>query len=118
MKNKLWKIPINLVFNQQKSIKFNKDLLFITQNLPIKLACSLSVEYMVLTHAILANNLIIDIFILYTKRLHSQTLGHFKSYPSIGCKPCTRLIRFFEDIRAGCWRREDAQNKQCGLHKI
>jgi len=236
MKNELWQIPINLVFNEQKSIKLNEDLAFIAQNLPVKLACSLSGEDMVLTHAILANKLPIDIFVLDTKRLHDESLDlikiiktlynydiqiytpdeqqithyinqyglnafyeslelrklccnirkvqplanalidtkawitgqrkdqsstrnnlefkqidsthnnikynplfdwhdndvwaylehfnvpvnqlHFKGFPSIGCEPCTRPIRFFENVRAGRWWWEDSLTKECGLHKI
>jgi len=41
---------------------------------------------------------------------------HDKFYPSIGCAPCTRAISPGEDIRAGRWWWEDAQNKECGLH--
>jgi phosphoadenosine phosphosulfate reductase len=42
---------------------------------------------------------------------------HFQGYPSIGCEPCTRPIRLNENLRAGRWWWEDAQNKECGLHK-
>ncbi len=41
---------------------------------------------------------------------------HEQFYPSIGCAPCTRAISLGEDIRAGRWWWEDAQNKECGLH--
>lgn len=41
---------------------------------------------------------------------------HDKSYPSIGCAPCTRAIRPGEDVRAGRWWWEDAAGKECGLH--
>ncbi|MGB8339593.1 MAG: phosphoadenylyl-sulfate reductase [Burkholderiales bacterium] len=41
---------------------------------------------------------------------------HDKSYPSIGCAPCTRAIQPGEDVRAGRWWWEDAQQKECGLH--
>ncbi len=41
---------------------------------------------------------------------------HDKSYPSIGCAPCTRAISEGEDIRAGRWWWEDSHNKECGLH--
>ncbi len=42
---------------------------------------------------------------------------HDKGYPSIGCQPCTREIFPGEDIRAGRWWWENADSKECGLHK-
>ena len=42
---------------------------------------------------------------------------HDKFYPSIGCAPCTRPISIGEDVRAGRWWWENAENKECGLHK-
>jgi phosphoadenosine phosphosulfate reductase len=41
---------------------------------------------------------------------------HDKGFPSIGCAPCTRAIKPGEDLRAGRWWWEDAQQKECGLH--
>lgn len=41
---------------------------------------------------------------------------HKKSYPSIGCAPCTRAIMPGEDVRAGRWWWESS-NKECGLHE-
>jgi len=41
---------------------------------------------------------------------------HAKSFPSIGCQPCTRAIEAGEDIRAGRWWWEDENRKECGLH--
>lgn len=41
---------------------------------------------------------------------------HDKGFPSIGCAPCTRAIKPGEDVRAGRWWWEDAQQKECGLH--
>lgn len=41
---------------------------------------------------------------------------HDKSYPSIGCAPCTRAVEPGEDVRAGRWWWEDPQHKECGLH--
>lgn len=41
---------------------------------------------------------------------------HDKSYPSIGCEPCTRAIRTGEDVRAGRWWWESPEQKECGLH--
>ncbi len=42
---------------------------------------------------------------------------HDHGFPSIGCQPCTRAIKSGEDIRAGRWWWEDADHKECGLHK-
>jgi phosphoadenosine phosphosulfate reductase len=42
---------------------------------------------------------------------------HDKSYPSIGCLPCTRAIQPGEDVRAGRWWWENPDTKECGLHK-
>lgn len=42
---------------------------------------------------------------------------HDKGYSSIGCAPCTRAITPGEDIRAGRWWWENAENKECGLHR-
>jgi len=44
-------------------------------------------------------------------RLYSQ------GYRSIGCAPCTRAVRLDEDLRAGRWWWENADNKECGLHR-
>jgi len=44
-------------------------------------------------------------------RLYSQ------GYRSIGCAPCTRAVREGEDARAGRWWWENAENKECGLHR-
>jgi phosphoadenosine phosphosulfate reductase len=41
---------------------------------------------------------------------------HDKSFPSIGCAPCTRAIAAGEDLRAGRWWWEDPLSKECGLH--
>jgi len=43
---------------------------------------------------------------------------HDRHYPSIGCAPCTRAIAAGEDIRAGRWWWENADTKECGLHRI
>lgn len=42
---------------------------------------------------------------------------HDRGYPSIGCAPCTRAIEPGEDIRAGRWWWENAEHKECGLHR-
>jgi phosphoadenosine phosphosulfate reductase len=41
---------------------------------------------------------------------------HDKSFPSIGCEPCTRAIKPGEDLRAGRWWWEIDLTKECGLH--
>lgn len=43
-------------------------------------------------------------------RLHDQ------AFPSIGCSPCTRAIKPYEDVRAGRWWWENPEQKECGLH--
>mgnify|MGYP001175402950 CR=1 FL=1 len=40
---------------------------------------------------------------------------HDRSYPSIGCEPCTRPVKPGEDPRAGRWSGTD--KIECGLHK-
>jgi len=42
---------------------------------------------------------------------------HDRGYASIGCAPCTRAIEPGEDERAGRWWWEDAERKECGLHR-
>lgn len=42
---------------------------------------------------------------------------HDKSFPSIGCQPCTRAVAKGEDIRSGRWWWEAPEHKECGLHK-
>ena len=39
-----------------------------------------------------------------------------QGYRSLGCAPCTRPVRPDEDVRAGRWWWESAENKECGLH--
>lgn len=41
---------------------------------------------------------------------------HDRGYPSIGCAPCTRAIAPGEDVRAGRWWWESAEQRECGLH--
>jgi phosphoadenosine phosphosulfate reductase len=41
---------------------------------------------------------------------------HDRGYPSIGCAPCTRAVKPYEDERAGRWWWEAADKKECGLH--
>ena len=42
---------------------------------------------------------------------------HDSGYPSIGCAPCTRAVKPGEDLRAGRWWWENADNKECGIHR-
>lgn len=48
---------------------------------------------------------------LPVNRLHRQ------GYPSIGCAPCTRAIQPGDDLRSGRWWWENAEHKECGLHR-
>lgn len=41
---------------------------------------------------------------------------HDRGFPSIGCAPCTRAIKPFEDVRAGRWWWESPEHRECGLH--
>ena len=41
---------------------------------------------------------------------------HDRSFPSIGCAPCTRPVQEGEHPRTGRWWWEDPENKECGLH--
>ena len=41
---------------------------------------------------------------------------HDYGYPSIGCAPCTRAVKPWEDIRAGRWWWERPEHRECGLH--
>ncbi|WP_414718803.1 phosphoadenylyl-sulfate reductase [Sulfuricella sp.] len=43
---------------------------------------------------------------------------HDRSFPSIGCAPCTRAVAMVEDIRAGRWWWESPATKECGLHVV
>jgi len=42
---------------------------------------------------------------------------HDEGFPSIGCQPCTRSVKPWEDVRAGRWWWEQPESKECGLHK-
>jgi phosphoadenosine phosphosulfate reductase len=42
---------------------------------------------------------------------------HDRGYPSIGCAPCSRAIEAGEDLRAGRWWWEQAEHRECGLHR-
>lgn len=41
---------------------------------------------------------------------------HDQGYPSVGCWPCTRAVRFGEDERAGRW--SGSGKSECGLHTL
>ncbi len=43
---------------------------------------------------------------------------HARSYPSVGCAPCTRAVEAGEDSRAGRWWWEETTHKECGLHPV
>ncbi len=42
---------------------------------------------------------------------------HDLGYRSIGCAPCSRAVKPWEDARAGRWWWEQAGHKECGLHQ-
>ncbi|NTU68864.1 MAG: phosphoadenylyl-sulfate reductase [Chlorobiaceae bacterium] len=42
---------------------------------------------------------------------------HDRGFPSIGCAPCTRAVEPGEDVRAGRWWWEQAEHRECGLHR-
>lgn len=52
--------------------------------------------------------------------MHSHDVAYNRlyeqGYRSIGCAPCTRPILPGEEVRAGRWWWEAAENKECGLH--
>jgi phosphoadenosine phosphosulfate reductase len=52
-------------------------------------------------------------------RAHSVPYNalHDRGYPSIGCAPCTRAVEAGEDMRAGRWWWEQAEHKECGIHR-
>lgn len=54
---------------------------------------------------------------LHTNAVPYNTL-HDRSYPSIGCEPCTRAVKAGEHPRAGRWWWENTSSGQqeCGLH--
>lgn len=39
-----------------------------------------------------------------------------RGYRSIGCAPCTRALKPWEDARAGRWWWEQPDQKECGIH--
>jgi phosphoadenosine phosphosulfate reductase len=53
---------------------------------------------------------------------HVRTRGlpynalHDRGFPSIGCAPCTRAVKPWEDERAGRWWWESTEHRECGLH--
>ncbi|KAG9451391.1 hypothetical protein H6P81_011356 [Aristolochia fimbriata] len=53
---------------------------------------------------------------LRTMNVPVNTL-HAQGYVSIGCEPCTRPVLPGQHEREGRWWWEDAQAKECGLHK-
>jgi len=42
---------------------------------------------------------------------------HDRGYPSIGCAPCTRAVEPGDDLRSGRWWWEQAEHRECGLHR-
>jgi phosphoadenosine phosphosulfate reductase len=59
----------------------------------------------------------------FNKRGLPQHPLYDKGYPSIGCAPCTRMVKPGEDERAGRWAHvadlstgSDKQKQECGIH--
>lgn len=42
---------------------------------------------------------------------------HARGYPSVGCAPCTRAVAPGDDPRSGRWWWENAESRECGLHR-
>jgi phosphoadenosine phosphosulfate reductase len=40
-----------------------------------------------------------------------------QGYTSVGCAPCTRIIKLGQDKRAGRWWWESPEKRECGLHQ-
>lgn len=56
-----------------------------------------------------------DVWEYISKRDVPYNPLHDLGYPSIGCTPCTTLVRIGEDPRAGRWR--GTAKTECGLHQ-
>jgi phosphoadenosine phosphosulfate reductase len=46
-----------------------------------------------------------------------QNRLYTQGYRSIGCAPCTRAIKPWDQVREGRWWWENAEYKECGLHR-
>lgn len=46
-----------------------------------------------------------------------QNRLYTQGYRSIGCAPCTRAIGPWDQVREGRWWWENAEHKECGLHR-
>ena len=46
-----------------------------------------------------------------------QNRLYAQGYRSIGCAPCTRAIGPWDQVREGRWWWENAEHKECGLHR-
>jgi phosphoadenosine phosphosulfate reductase len=46
-----------------------------------------------------------------------QNRLYTQGYRSIGCAPCTRAIGAWDQVREGRWWWENAEHKECGLHR-
>lgn len=56
--------------------------------------------------------------LVYTEQKHlPKSRLYSLGYRSIGCAPCTRAVKDGEDVRAGRWWWENAEQKECGLHR-
>lgn len=43
---------------------------------------------------------------------------YHNGFRSIGCRPCTRVVKPGEDVRSGRWWWESPDKKECGLHPV
>jgi len=57
-----------------------------------------------------------DIWTMITEHDIPYNPLHDEGYTSIGCRPCTRMVMFGEDDRAGRW--SGSSKTECGLHTL
>ncbi len=58
-----------------------------------------------------------DVWACVKERQLPYNALHDQGLRSIGCAPCTRAVKPWEDVRAGRWWWESAEHKECGLHR-
>ena len=57
-----------------------------------------------------------DVWNYVTEKSLPHNRLYDEGYAQIGCQPCTSPVRPHEDARAGRWRWESPEHKECGLH--
>lgn len=57
-----------------------------------------------------------DVWNYLTERRLPYNRLYDQGFAQIGCEPCTSPIKPHEDARAGRWRWESPEHKECGLH--